>query len=310
MKVIRQPNELHPDGRSVSVAIGVFDGVHLGHQRILQQTVQDARQTDGVSVVVTFDQHPSVVVAPDRAPPLIYSLSQRLAAIDSLGIDTVLLLHFDRQFSLQSGEEFITQLATQFGRLSSLNIGRGFTFGYRRSGNVALLKALGPTLGFVVHDLPPVSYRGQAISSTRCRRAILDGDFRLASKMLGRPYSLAGPVVPGERLGHTLGFPTANLDVTGLALPPRGVYVGYAKTTRGRFRALMNIGVRPTLNRLQPELRVEVHLLDFSGHLYGHELEFEFIRGLRPEEKFESLDALRAQIQRDIEAARLAVPVG
>jgi riboflavin kinase / FMN adenylyltransferase len=304
MNVIHQPSQLAPRDRQVCVAIGMFDGVHLGHQRVLKQTVQDSQQTGGLSVAITSARHPNAVVAPERTPLLIYSLSQRLRVIASLGIETILLIHFDRAFSQQSGEDFVKALVRDFGRIQSISIGSNFTFGHRRTGTVKLLKTLGAKLGFTVHDMPAVSCRGKIISSTRGREAIQAGDLDLVSEMLGRIYSIAGNVVAGERLGQKLGFPTANLDVAGLVLPPRGVYAGHATVEKGRFPAVLNIGVRPTLNRAAPELRVEVHLLDFTGDLYGQELEFEFVKRLRAEEKFGSLDALRAQIQTDVAAAR------
>jgi riboflavin kinase / FMN adenylyltransferase len=304
MNVVHQASEVGVSGRPVCGAIGMFDGVHLGHQRVLRRTIEDARQSDAVAVAITFDQHPSRVVAPERTPPLIQTVSQRLRAIAAVGVDTLLLLHFDRAFSRKSGEEFVLGLHSDFQCMQSVNIGRNFTFGYQRSGNVALLKALGARLGFVVNDIPPVLCQGQVVSSTRCREAIQAGDLKLASEMLGRPYSVAGVVVPGERLGRKLGFPTANLDVPGLVLPPRGVYIGGVQLAQERRPALMNIGVRPTLNGREPQLRVEVHLLDFEADLYGQEVEFTFANWLRAEEKFSSLDALKTQIEKDVLAAR------
>jgi riboflavin kinase / FMN adenylyltransferase len=304
MNVIHQPSELASGVRQVCVAIGMFDGVHLGHQRVLQQTVEDAQSADGLSVAVTFDRHPNTVVAPARTPPLIYTLSQRLRALASCGVETALLLHFDRAFSQQSGEVFVTTLARDFGRLQSISIGSNFTFGHRRTGNVALLQALGAKLGFRVHPVAPVPCHGHVISSTRCRQSIQAGDLSLTNELLGRPYSMAGTVVVGDRLGRKLGFPTANLDIAGLAVPPPAVYTGHARVDNGRFPAVMNIGRRPTLNRPEPELRAEAHLLDFEGELYGQELEFEFVSKLRSEEKFSSLAALQDQIGQDVLAAR------
>jgi riboflavin kinase/FMN adenylyltransferase len=304
MRVVTSATELNPGGRKVSLAIGFFDGVHLGHQQIIRQTVADARQHGAIPLVVTFDAHPSTVVAPDRVPPLIYSQPQKLRAIAELGAEALLLIHFDRPFSLQTGEEFIRGLKRDLGSIVSVCVGANFGFGHKRSGNVDLLKKLGAELHFTVHGLAAVSLDGKTVSSTLIRQAILAGDFDAASQMLGRAYSLAGKVLRGDELGRQLGFPTANLDVTGLALPPHGVYAVLAETSQARHQAVLNIGHRPTLQNPTPHLRVEAHLLDFQGDLYGQELELTFVEKLRDEQKFPSLEALRAQIASDIRVAR------
>ena len=304
MKTIRTAAELGNGGRKVCLAIGVFDGVHLGHQQIIRQTVADARQHDGLAVVLTFDQHPNVVIAPDRVPSMIYSQPQKLRAIESLGVDALLMLRFDRAFSEQTGETFIRLLARDFCHLQSICVGADFVFGHKRSGNVALLARLGQELNFTVHGVAALSLDGQVVSSTRIREAIRAGDFDAASQMLGRAYVLAAKVIEGDQLGHKLGFPTANLNTPGFVLPPNGVYAALT-TVRGRtHHAVLNIGHRPTLNQPTPQLRVEVHLVDFNGELYGEEMEVTFLSKLRDERKFASLDELKAQITRDIAEAR------
>jgi riboflavin kinase/FMN adenylyltransferase len=304
MNIIRAAHELNAAGRKVCLAIGFFDGVHLGHQQIIRQTVADARQQNAISLVITFDRHPSTVVAPSRAPALIYPLAQKLRTIESLGADTLLLIHFDKVFSQRSAEDFIRRLAHDAGRIHSLCVGANFTFGHKRLGNVALLQQLGKELNFTVHGMAQVSLDGKAISSTRVREAIKAGNLDLASQMLGRQYSIASQVVKGDRLGHQLGFPTANLDVTGLVLPPHGVYSAQAVVCGNAHRAVLNIGIRPTIQNPTPATRFEVHLLDFSGELYGQELEVIFFDKLRDERKFASLDELKKQIARDVAAAR------
>jgi riboflavin kinase/FMN adenylyltransferase len=303
MKIIHAANELKPAGRKVCLAIGFFDGVHLGHQQIIRQTIADAHQHDAIALVITFDRHPNTVVAPDRVPPLIYSLPQKLGAIESLGADTLLLIHFDEKFSGQTGENFIRRLAGDLGKIQSLCVGADFVFGHKRSGNVALLRKLGGELGFTVHGLAAVSLDRQIVSSTRIREAIRSGNLDAASQMLGRAYSLAGKVVRGDQLGQKLGFPTANLDVTGLLLPPNGVYAAHVNVGGKNFHAVLNIGCRPTVASGPPRLRVEAHLLDFRGELYGRELEIEMGGRLRDEKKFSSLDELKAQISRDVAEA-------
>jgi riboflavin kinase/FMN adenylyltransferase len=305
MRVIHAANELKPAGRKVCLAIGFFDGVHLGHQHIIRQTLTDARRHEAIALIITFDRHPNAVVAPHRLPPLIYSLPQKLRVIESLGADRLLLIPFDKTFSEQTGEAFIRGLARDLGHVQSLCVGANFLFGHRCTGNVDLLKQLGGELKFAVHGLAAVALDGKAVSSTRIRETIRVGDLDGASQMLGRAYSLAGTVVRGDGLGHQLGFPTANLDTTGLVLPPNGVYAVHAEVRGKRQRAVLNIGQRPTLQSAAPQLRVEAHLIDFTGELYGQELEVTFVEKLRPEKKFPSLADLRAQIARDILAAQL-----
>jgi riboflavin kinase/FMN adenylyltransferase len=304
MKVIQAASELQPGNRKVCLAIGVFDGVHLGHQQIIRQTVADARQHDAVGLVVTFDRHPNAVVAPQRVPAQIYARSQKLRAIESLGADAVLEIRFDRAFSEKPGDGFVRELGRELGRIHSICVGADFVFGHRRTGNVALLKALGRELHFQVHGLAAVALDGQAVSSTRIRESVGAGDLDGASQMLGRPYALCGRIVEGERLGRRLGFPTANLDAAGLLLPPNGVYSAVTKLQGRIYRAALNIGFRPTVAAGKPELRVEAHLVDFSGDLYGQELELEPGVKLRDERRFGSAEELREQIGRDVAAVR------
>lgn len=304
MKIIEHVREVQPEARGACVAIGVFDGVHLGHQQVIRQTVSDAYHRGAVSVVVTFDRHPAAVVAPQRVPPMIQSLPQRLRSIESLGVEVACALRFDEPFSRVPAEEFVMQLARELGRLHSVCVGSAFTFGHRRAGNVALLEKMGTALGFTVHGLAAVALGGTIISSTRVREAIRAGDFDLAGQMLGREYTLAGPVMHGDELGRQIGFPTANLDVAGLALPPGGVYVVEASVDAHPHAGVANIGTRPTLRDPAPQTRVEVHLLDCSGDFYGRELSVTFAQKLRDEHKFPTIEALRAQIERDIAAAR------
>ncbi len=300
MEIIHHARELSHPSRKVAVAIGVFDGVHLGHQQVLRQAIADARGHGGIAVAVTFDRHPNSIVSPDRAPGLIYSLPQKLRSIASVGLDAVILLKFDEPFSRISGDSFIRELSKDIGDLLSVCVGSTFSFGHKRSGNVALLKDLGDELDFGVHGLAAVSLDGTRVSSTRLREAITCGDIDAASQMLGRPYAVCGAVVHGDKLGTSMGFPTANLDITGLILPPSGVYAVRVQEHQG----VMNIGSRPTLNRPSTENRVEVHLLDYSGDLYGQEMEVTIIQRLRDEKQFSSLVELQTQIAQDVACAR------
>lgn len=304
MKIIHAANELAAGDRNVCLAIGFFDGMHLGHQQIIRQTIADARRHNAVSVVLTFDRHPNSVVAPDKVPPLIYSLPQKLRAIESLGAEALLLISFDKSFSEQTGEEFVRGLARDFGKIHSICVGADFVFGHKRGGNVALLKRLGAELNFQVHGLAAVSLDGEIVSSTRIRELIRAGDIDGASQMLGRPYSISSHVIEGDHVGHKLGFPTANLDTSGLILPPNGIYSGCTKFRDQFYRVALNIGLRPTMASGKMELRVEAHLLDFQGDLYGKNLEIEIGEKLRDERRFGSVEELKVQIAKDVNIVR------
>jgi len=306
MKIIRAANELGNGNRKVCLAIGVFDGVHLGHQQIIRQTVSDARGHDAVALVVTFDRHPNAVVAPDRVPLQIFSRSQKVRAVEALGVDALLEIQFDKTFSEKPGDVFFRHLANDLGRIHSVCVGADFVFGHRRSGDVGLLKKLGAGLGFQVHGLAAVSLDGHVVSSTRIREMIRAGNLDAASQMLGRLYAICGRVVEGDQLGQKLGFPTANLAVANLVLPPNGVYSAGTKLNGQSYRVALNIGLRPTVAEPKPQLRVEAHLLDFSGQLYGVELELEIGVKLRDERRFSSFAELREQIVRDVAAVRMA----
>ena len=304
MKIIRHATELPGVPRRVCLAIGVFDGVHLGHQQVIRQTIADASRFEAASVVVTFDRHPNNVVAPHAVPPAIYTLDQKLAAIEELGADATLVIPFDEPFSRRPADDFIRGLRADFGTIQSVCVGREFTFGHRRSGNVALLTELGRRHNFQVHGLSSVALDGDIVSSTRIRGCLQAGDFEGAAQMLGRDYLLVGRVTRGDQLGARLGFPTANIDVAGLATPPTGVYLVHAFANRGCVRGVGNLGVRPTVGASSAVVRLEVHLLDFSGDLYDQTLGVQFIQRLREERKFSSLEELQAQIAHDVDLAR------
>jgi riboflavin kinase/FMN adenylyltransferase len=306
-KILHAAGELKPKGKKVCLAIGFFDGVHLGHQQILRQAISDARQQDAVSVAITFDQHPNTVVAPEKVPPLIYSLPQKLQTIGSFGLENILLIHFDKNFSEQTGEAFIRALARDFGKIGSICVGSNFVFGHKRGGNVALLKKLGAELNFQVHGLSAVSLDGQVVNSTRIRTLIRAGDIDTASQMLGRAYTISGTVVTGDKIGQKIGFPTANLDTSGLVLPPNGVYVARVTIKKQTYRVALNIGIRPTIATGKRELRIEAHILDFKGDLYGETLDVEMGAKLRDERQFGSKEELQAQIGRDVSAVRLGL---
>ena len=303
MKIIHAANELKPAGRKVCLAIGFFDGVHLGHQQIIRQTIADAHQHDALALVLTFDRHPNAVVAPDHVPPLIYSLPQKLRAIESLGADTLLLIHFDEKFSRQTGEDFIRGLARDVGTNPKPLRRRGFCFwppaqrqrrAAEKTGRRNWFYRSRTCRGFAGRP----DRQQHAHSRTRSARATSTPRARCSDG----PMRFRAGWSTGDRLGQQLGFPTANLDVTGLVLPPNGVYAGLANCKRKSYRVALNIGFRPTVASARATCSVEAHLLDFNGNLYGEELEVEIGEMLREEKKFSSTIELREQIARDIAA--------
>lgn len=299
-----------PLGRPAVLAIGVFDGVHLGHQAVLRRA-RDLAGEGAAAVAVTFDRHPAAVLAPDRAPLLVTTPGQRLRALAALGLDAALVLRFDEEFSRRPAEAFIRSLATGFGRLRAVCVGEDFVFGHCRGGDLALLRRLGGELEFAVEGIPPVVDVDGPVSSTRLRELIRTGCLDEAARLLGRPYALAGEVVRGAQLGRRLGWPTANLGIAGRVTPPPGVYAARVRIVAEDalqgppWPAAVNIGVRPTVATGPARLQVEAHLIGFQGDLYGRELELEFTDRLRDEQRFESVAELQAQVAQDLaEAAR------
>lgn len=311
MLVTRTPAELPRPAHGLCLALGLFDGVHLGHQHVLRHALAHAVTLAGESVALTFDPHPLAVVRPERAPRLLQPLPQRMRAMKSLGLNATLVIPFTPEVAALDGREFILGLLRDTGRIRSLSVGDGFQFGRDRSGTVDLLRELGASHGFQVHAAPPVALGGEVVSSSRIRQLLREGKIEAAGELLGRPYALSGQVVLGDQLGRTLGFPTANLDITGLELPPSGVYaVRVRRLSRETDHpAVLNLGVRPTLPRAEGELRFEVHLLDFSAELYGEELEVTFVDRLRDERRFPDLETLKSQIAADISVARSVLDI-
>jgi riboflavin kinase/FMN adenylyltransferase len=303
VQVIRSANELKAGSRRVCAAIGVFDGLHVGHQAVLGRAREDSRATDGLLVVVTFDRHPNQVVAPERTPRPIYTLGHKLSVLESMSVDVTWLIEFDRRFSLIPAEDFVRRLVQDFAPLHSLSVGAGFTFGHRRGGNLELLVRMGRECGFHVHGLTSVSVGEEPVSSTRIREAIRSGDLDGAGAMLGRPYSVAGTVVSGDQMGRRIGVPTANLAVGELILPPDGVYAVEVRMDGELRPGVANLGYRPTVSA-GSERQFEVHILDYAGDLYGRELEVILRQRLRGEVRFGSVAELEAQIRRDIGVAQ------
>ena len=291
-----------PSSQRSSVTIGNFDGLHLGHRRILEDLVRTATASGTASVVMTFSPHPLQVLHPGKAPKLIVPTEDKLARIESLGVDYLVLVRFDEALSRLSGEVFIREILVGSLRVQHVLVGHNFVFGHKRSGNVALLEALGRECDYSVHVIPQVTVRGNRVSSTGIRELIRSGRISQANRLLGRYYSLQGRVVSGASLGRTVLFPTLNLEAQNEILPGNGVYTTLAYFEGNSYEAVTNIGTRPTVSGTR--LSIETHLLQHTPEVPPSNLDLEFLHRLRDEQKFPSVDVLREQIGKDIQRAR------
>jgi riboflavin kinase/FMN adenylyltransferase len=294
--------ESYPDGGSEVVAtIGNYDGVHLGHRAILKRVVEDARRLGLSSLLITFDPHPAVVVAPERRPSLIQTRRQKLDRLEELGLTDLLILKFDSDVAALNGEEFFGQLLAERITFRSVHVGDNFRFGRGRTGDLEVLRGLGRNMGFEVHVVPPVRLGGLTVSSSAIRRALGAGDVEQARDMLGRPYSITGEVVRGGGRGRGLQCPTANLELDNELVPRPGVYITETVALASRCPSITNVGFRPTIGG--DALTVETHLLDYEDDLYGERLEVRFLARLRDEMRFDNLSELADQLARDRAAA-------
>lgn len=298
IEAVREPLE------ASSVAIGVFDGVHLGHQAIIGEAVRDARANGRQSLVVTFDRHPEELVAPEKSAPYLTTPAQRNALIASLGVDGMVIARFNAALVALSPEEFVVDVLKARLGARAIVVGRGFCFGKGRAGDVRWLDRHQTEFGYTLRALDSVIVGGSVASSTRIRDLLQAGDVTQAEEVLGHAYWLVGRVVAGQKLGRALGYPTANLDLTYRQVAPAdGIYAAAARLADGRMLGgACAIGNRPTIPGAGR--CVEVHLLDFEGDLYGQELQVRFLGRLRAEERFDSLDLLKRQMDIDVETAR------
>jgi len=289
------------------LAAGFFDGVHLGHQEVLRSTVQRAKETGGQAWALTFDRHPLAVLAPSKAPPLLNTKDERLARLEALGLDGVLMLPFTRQMALLTPEAFVAWLCgepevqTPHIRLSEIRCGANWRFGRCAEGTPETLASYGKVFGFSVTIVSYAEYLGEEISSTRIRQAICDGRLDDAIAMLGYPYTLSGTVLQGRGTGQQLGFPTANIQPLAEVLPLTGVYATHTRVDGKGYASISNFGTAPTFGAAASPI-LETHLLDYTGgELYGQRIEVSLLRRIRDERTFESTADLIAQIRQDIQ---------
>jgi riboflavin kinase / FMN adenylyltransferase len=295
----RPPRWTHP-----VLALGNFDGVHRGHQKILERLQRTATEHGATSVVMTFDPHPPRVVRPDKAPALLMTKAQKLEKIAAMGVQGAAIVRFTPELSRWEPEHFVRAVLVDWLRVSEVWVGANFLFGRERAGNFTMLRALGMQYGFKAEKIDPVRYKDFVVSSTRIRRLISEGRLDEAGALLGHQYSIDGVIVKGDQRGRTIGFPTANLDTVNELLPPNGVYATTMTIDGVIHASITNVGVRPTVDQ-SGRVTVETHVFGLDRDLYGQQVRLGFVQRLRDERAFESLDALQAQIAADCGRARM-----
>lgn len=285
------------------VAIGNFDGMHIGHQAVLQALKERAQALNATACVMTFEPHPREFFTPQQAPARLTSLREKLELMEAAGIQKVHICHFDAAFAAMSGADFMQDILHQSLNAKAVLVGEDFRFGAKRSGNVEMLRGSGSQLGFAVYPVPKVEIGGQRVSSTAVREALAAGELAQAKALLGRDYSISGLVVHGDKLGRELGYPTANVQMHHDKPPLTGIYAVKLRLLQKELPGVASLGVRPTVkNDGKPTL--EVHLFDFDGDLYGQHAQVHFLKKIREEAKFADLEALKRQMALDEQAAR------
>jgi len=305
MDVIHFPDDPRPARWAHPVlALGNFDGVHRGHRKILERVCRVASERGATPVVMTFDPHPPRVVRPDKAPPLLMTKAQKLEALAEAGLQGAAIVRFTADLSRWDPDTFVQRVLVDWLRVAEVWVGANFLFGRDRAGNFSLLRVLGARYGFRAEKIDPIRYKDFVVSSTRIRRLVTEGRVDEAGALLGHQFFLDGTVVEGAKRGRTIGFPTANLATEHELLPPNGVYATTATIDGVVYASVTNIGVRPTVDQ-SGALSIETHIFDLDADLYGRRVRIGFVQRLRDERRFESLDALKAQIAEDSVRARM-----
>ncbi|MBI1899796.1 MAG: bifunctional riboflavin kinase/FAD synthetase [Planctomycetia bacterium] len=306
MKLLRDLSELTPDLRGGAVTVGNFDGVHRGHARIVERLVAEARSLGGPAVVFTFDPHPVRILRPDRSPPPLTWTDRKAELLAGLGVDAVVAYPTDEALLRLTAREFFDEILLRQLQAKSLVEGVNFFFGHDRQGNIERLREFSREAGVALHVVPALVIDGEVVSSSRVRRLVASGDVAAAARLLTHPYRIRGMVTHGAGRGVKLGFPTANVDAVDTLLPAAGVYAGIGHGQGGQWPAAINLGPNPTFG--ESALKVEAHLVGFSGQLHGQPLELDFLKRLREVRTFPSVEALKEQLARDVadanEAAR------
>lgn len=289
--------------RPTVLTLGVFDGLHLGHQLIMRTVVERARAVNGVPTVITFDPHPRAVLHPESAPPLLQTLDQKVEGFGVLGIEQTIVVRFTPEFAQIRAGDFLRDVVNERLHAKEIYLGKGFAFGHDREGNIDLLRRVSQLLGFFADEVPEVQLRGQRVSSSRVRELLREGNVNLARRLLGRPYGVEGLVERGDERGRRIGFPTANVHPKNRVIPRNGVYVTGSLIEGQWRRSVTNVGLRPTFGA-DTEPSVETFVLDWAGDLYGDVVRVRFLHRLRDERKFNSIDELKTQIELDVNRTR------
>ncbi len=298
MHLFRHLSELAHFKSPLSLALGVFDGVHLGHKAVIREAVRQARKRNGNMAILTFHPHPAKILRPESAPRLLTTEQQDYELFSALDVDVCVILDFNQELSLCPAERFLDQLLRSVPTLQVVVVGTDYRFGYKREGNFQLIKSWTAKHALRAIEVAPVSVKGEVVSSTLIRNRIASGNIMSANKLLGRSYQMVGRVVRGKGWGSRLGFPTANFEVESELIPASGVYAGRALCEGQVFAAAINIGCRPTFSGSH-EVTVEAHLLNFEGDLYRHHIRLDFLDRIREEKKFQNADELKVQIESD-----------
>jgi len=300
--IIRDKSPLPPNLRGSAIALGNFAGLHLGHQSVIQKTIEHARELGKPAAILTFEPHPRRIFKPELPPLRIISFSEKIRILKELGIDFMRVIRFTREFSTTTAEAFIRNILVGELGASHVVTGDDFVFGYKRTGNAEYLQKMAHELDFGYTACPPLLVGGERCSSTRVREALSQGNMALTEMLLGRPYNITGIVREGDKRGRQLGFPTANILPGRIFTPAIGVYAIRAKVLRQQLNGVANFGVRPTFNGAR--LQLEVHLFDWNQDIYGEHMEVNFVEFIRPEKKFDGIEALKKQIAEDSEKAK------
>jgi len=303
MELIQGIKSITPEHKGGLVAVGTFDGVHLGHQAIINALRRRSSQTGEKSIILTFDIHPMATVNPAKRPPLLTPAEEKIRLIGALGVDTLVLARFDERFANLTPGKFIKDILVDRLEAAEVFVGDNFTFGRGASGDITFLKESGSRYNFRVNVIPPVRMGGATISSTRVRSLLANGKVREARLFLGRSYALYGRVVHGVDRGRTIGYPTANLKPHYEVVPADGVYVGRIRIRSKDFNGLLNIGTQPTFRRDARRL-IEAHIFDFDQQVYGEDIRVTFLERIRDEIAFENKEALARQIEKDVARAK------
>jgi riboflavin kinase/FMN adenylyltransferase len=304
MQVIHYPDDPRPPlWRQPVLALGNFDGMHRGHLKIIERVRRGAEERGSTAVAMTFDPHPSKIVRPDKAPPLLMTHQQKLEALARGGMHGVAIVRFTPELAQWDPEMFVRSVLVEWLHVAEVWVGANFLFGHDRSGNFSLLRSLGARYGFRAEKIDPVRYKDFVVSSTRVRRLVSEGRVDEAGALLGHYYALDGTVVQGQKRGRELGFPTANLCPENELIPPAGVYATTANIDGMAYPSVTNIGTRPTFESGEENI-IETHVLDMNKDIYGTKLRLGFVQRLRDEKKFDGTDALKAQIEADRARAR------